>query len=273
MSADLQSPEFLASLLGEDPLLIMLDIDGTLCEIVPRPEDARVPDATCDVLNQLAGLPAVRVALVTGRSVRDAGRMVPLTGVPIHGNHGFEVRHADGSTEAVATAAEMSAIGLAGTRLSRELGCFPGAFVEHKLHSLSVHHRHVDPECTPDLVSMVSRVAAAHDLRVEPGKAVLNVVPSRLVNKGTAVMRLVQELYGFNGTCGTYPDRDAGSILFAGDDTTDEHAFHALAGIDGAVTVRIGQETARCGCTAARYTLPDPAALLQLLECLRDQRA
>src|SRR5688572_20757538 len=77
--------------LGGTPLSILLDIDGTLAPIAPRPEQAKVPADTCKALEHLIDIPGAHVAVVTGRSVQDARRMVPLDGLGIIGNHGFEV--------------------------------------------------------------------------------------------------------------------------------------------------------------------------------------
>ena len=54
---------------------LFLDIDGVLAPIVPRPEDARVPDETRDELHRLAGRYRI-VACVTGRASRVAREIV-----------------------------------------------------------------------------------------------------------------------------------------------------------------------------------------------------
>lgn len=256
------SPDSLAALLEERPLLLMLDIDGTLCEIVRRPEDARVPDGARDVLQRLADREDVHVALVTGRSARDARRMVPVNGVHIHANHGIEILHADGATEIEAGWSVVApALHTVANELAAILDHFPGASLEHKDYSLTVHYRDMDPSLTADLAATVSAVAATHAVRVEGGKSVLNIVPAMAVDKGTAVTRLVRDVLT--------SDVD-GSILFAGDDVTDEHAFRALADVPGAVTVKIGDGLVH---TAARYNLPDPASVHRLLAILEARRA
>src|ERR1044071_7108981 len=77
--------------LGGSPLSILLDIDGTLAPIAPRPDQVKVPPETCKALESLIEIPDAHVAIVTGRSVADGRRIVPLKGLGVIGNHGFEV--------------------------------------------------------------------------------------------------------------------------------------------------------------------------------------
>ena len=77
----------IAAVLAADPLLAF-DIDGTLAPIVARPDDARLPD---DVQSSLAHLARrFEVAIITGRSVRDARRMLTFEPRYLVGNHGAE---------------------------------------------------------------------------------------------------------------------------------------------------------------------------------------
>src|SRR5437867_8520956 len=68
------TPE-LAQRLSGSPLVLLLDVDGTLSPIAPRPEHAVVPPETTRVLNDLAALPTVHAAIVSGRSAAYARRL------------------------------------------------------------------------------------------------------------------------------------------------------------------------------------------------------
>src|SRR3954464_828793 len=65
----------LVARLAEDPAqaAILLDVDGALAPIVPRPEDARVPPETQTELRRLQGRYAL-VGCVSGRAGDDARR-------------------------------------------------------------------------------------------------------------------------------------------------------------------------------------------------------
>ena len=71
---------------------IFLDVDGVLAPIVPRPEDARVPDDTRVELRRLHERYAL-VACVSGRSGPDARRVVDVPELIYVGNHGLELAH------------------------------------------------------------------------------------------------------------------------------------------------------------------------------------
>src|SRR5690349_19812664 len=73
------------------PLLIMLDVDGTLAPIALLPSLARVPDDTRRIVGQLRTRHGIVVALVSGRAAHDAQRLVGVEGVWTIGNHGAEV--------------------------------------------------------------------------------------------------------------------------------------------------------------------------------------
>src|SRR5207237_10361072 len=72
---------------------ILLDVDGALAPIVPRPEDARVPPETQAELRRLNERYAL-VACVSGRAGEDAARVVGVPGLVYVGNHGLELEPA-----------------------------------------------------------------------------------------------------------------------------------------------------------------------------------
>ena len=75
--------------LGGTPLIVMLDVDGTLAPIAPRPEDAAVAPKTRELLERLIASRGVQVVLVSGRAASDALALVGVSGVWTVGNHGF----------------------------------------------------------------------------------------------------------------------------------------------------------------------------------------
>ena len=75
---------------------VLLDVDGTLAPIVDRPEEARVPPATREILAGLVGRYRL-VACISGRPGREAERVVGVEGVRYVGEHGLELRAGSGS--------------------------------------------------------------------------------------------------------------------------------------------------------------------------------
>jgi trehalose-phosphatase len=238
------------------PLVLLLDIDGTLAPIAPRPEEARVPDATLAVLGGLAARPHTHLALVTGRAPADGRRMVPVAGAWVVGNHGAERLAPDGAHEVdPAVAAYGAALREAAAELARLAGEVPGAWVEDKTWTLSLHYRQAAPDAAADLVAAARDVAARLGLRAGAGKMVLEIKAPAGVNKGTAGVALARSLGA---------DRAPGGVFAAGDDVTDEDLFRAVrAEVARSVTVRVG-----AGESAAEWRADGTAELVELLRAV-----
>ena len=89
-----------AARLAGRPLLLLLDVDGTLAPIAPHPTLAHVPDNTRRLIAALAATPGVTVVLVSGRAAPDAKRLVGVERVWTVGNHGAEIIAPNGFLEA-----------------------------------------------------------------------------------------------------------------------------------------------------------------------------
>lgn len=251
----------LARRLEPSPLLVALDIDGTLAPIASTPAGAAVPELTKATLRSLTAVPGVQVALVTGRSAPDGRRMVDLPGAWVIGNHGMEwidphgdLRVNDAARAAAPRIAEAAAL------LHTHLHDIRGAMIEDKRWTLSVHFRLASPSDRPVIEQSLEEVAHRLDLRITQGKQVYELRPRVEITKGTALLELARQLGVDDGT---------GGLFYAGDDRTDEDAFRALRELArGAVTVHVGGETLEGVSTLAEFSVSDPGALRELLEWL-----
>ena len=254
----------IAQRLAGSPLLLLLDVDGTLAPIAERPEYATVPPATQRVLVELVGLPDTHVALVSGRSARDARRLVGVKGVWVLGNHGIEFARPN-SPPAVRRDVSQYAnqIAAAVDRCSLIADATPGVIVEDKRWTASVHYRLADPAVVPAVSAHVADIASQLGLRVTVGKEVLEIRPPVDVHKGTASIALAQMLNAL----------ESGASLFcAGDDRTDEDAFRALRTAQpAAVTVFVGTDSGILT-TGAEFSVADPDDVRALLEAIVEQR-
>jgi trehalose 6-phosphate phosphatase len=110
--------------------------------------------------------------------------------------------------------------------------------------------------------ALVEETAESLALRMTEGKMVFELRPRARVDKGTAVLSLAIRL----GALGP-----GASLVFMGDDRTDEDAFRVLRYRNHeAVTVRVGQDPSAP--TAAEFGVADPAEVLVFLEWLLEQR-
>jgi trehalose-phosphatase len=253
------SPAVEARLRGS-PLALLLDVDGTLAPIAPRPEYATVPNDTRQILTDLAATPNVRVVVISGRSADDARRLVDVAGVWIIGNHGIEVAapgQAPSPRDAVVAYAEP--IAEAASRATQVADALPGVLVENKRWTLSVHYRLAHPSLIPSLSARIAAIAKDLGLALTAGKEVLELRPPVEIDKGTAAILLADELGALS---------DNASIFCAGDDRTDEDMFRAVRSRQpAAVTVWVGPESA-ADRTAAQYRVPDTSAMCELLDAV-----
>lgn len=253
--------------LDRSPLLVLLDVDGTLAPIAPTPSDARVPDETRQVLGRLSRAPGVTVALVSGRAAEDAWALVGVPGVWAIGNHGLERRDPHGRITADERIRMFeAAIATASRRLEEDLRDVAGAIVENKRWTLSVHYRLVSDTEVTRLIGRAEAVARYLGLRALAGKKIVELRPPVDVHKGTACLAFAME----QGV-----SRAAGSAFYAGDDRTDEDAFRELReALPDAVTVRIAAPDERDAVASeAELLLESPGELRLLLEWLATRRA
>ena len=251
-----------AARLAGTPLVSMLDVDGTLAPIAPRPDDAAVPPDTRRLLAALATHLGVTVAFVSGRAAADVERLTGVRGAWIVGNHGFEILRPDGTplTDAALGSAR-GAIAAAVHEISEAVRSTPGVLIEDKHWTASVHFRLAAPSVAPSLRDIVRQAADRHGLRVMEGKKVLEIRPNRDVSKGTAALQLAREILG----------ERPGSVLYIGDDATDEDAFASLrAQMPSAVTARVTHDDAAR--TAAEFELEDTRAVSEFLRWLAAER-
>ena len=193
-----------------DRAAILLDVDGTLAPIVPRPEDARVPEETRTELRRLVDRYAL-VACLSGRTGEDAWRVVGVEGIEYIGAHGLELEpRAEEWRERL-----------------RDFAATVDWPVEDKGLTISFHYRGADDEdaARAQLEEVAAR-ATADGLRARFGRKVLELRPPVDADKGTAVQRLLAD----------GPVRRA---LYAGDDTTDLDAFRGLADAELELALRV----------------------------------
>src|SRR3546814_704383 len=127
-----------------DPLLVntslFIDFDGTLVELVDRPDAVRVDDGLRTLLRRLGSVLPGRVALVSGRSIAQLDAMLgpPFQGMAYAGSHGSERRWRDGRVEQPEPAPELPAITSA---LQDFASAHPGIIVEPKTLGVALHYR------------------------------------------------------------------------------------------------------------------------------------
>lgn len=239
--------EALATFAGHRRILVASDFDGTLSDIVAKPDDAKPVPGAVEVLERLARAPYVNVVLVSGRRLPDLAERFdkPPEGVTMIGEHG-SVR--SDSEQASHPDIDRLVAGLEDMTTEVE-----GAEVEAKLTSVTLHIRNVDADTAGPLADRAAtflREATAGMTprpRVEVGRGVVEV-PLSPLTKADAVDD-VREEHG------------ADAVIFFGDDVSDESVFESMSAQD--IGVKVGSEP-----SAARYRVADPRHVVSALEHL-----
>lgn len=198
------------------PLLIALDVDGTISPIVRNPDLASIPEPTLQTLERLASIPSLFVALVTGRDLDSLSRMEQLEGIWRGVEHGGVVL-APGERIAERALSDSQRLAL------RRFGDWArthaqDAFIELKPQAVAVHVRAIaetDPERAEQLLTEADTLAGSLGLHVRRGKALREAEAVRH-DKGSAVAELIART-------------GASSVFFAGDDVTDFPAIELAA--------------------------------------------
>ncbi|GAA1991639.1 trehalose-phosphatase [Microbacterium pumilum] len=249
--------EALRGVAASELLLVALDFDGTLAPLEDEPMEARMLPAARIAVDALIAAPETFVAFVSGRSLTDLRIIAEHrddSRVLLAGSHGAEfwvpgvgpIVHADDPADAALRDALRSRAEAATAHLD-------GVWIEPKTFGLGVHTRKATPEAAEAANRLVDAMvqAEAPNWRRRTGHNIVEYA-FRQEGKDSAVAELRERV-------------GASSVLFAGDDTTDEDALRSLGPQD--LGVHVGDRD-----TAATLSVPDIPALAALLSDLAAER-
>jgi len=200
---------------------ILLDIDGTLLELMPTPREVWVPPGLTATLKGLVEQTSGALALVSGRSLNDIDLIFAPDVFRAVGGHGAEMRLDVDSEADAAHAPPMD------KELKRRLAAIaklsPGILLEDKGYSLALHYR-LAPHAEKAIYESVSLIRADlpnAPIEILPGKFVCEIKHS-----GFTKASGVRELMTHEPFKGRRP-------IFIGDDVTDETVFAIMPDFNG----------------------------------------
>lgn len=226
---------------------LFLDFDGTLVELVDRPDAVVVDAALTRLLTRLNSRLNGRVAIVSGRSIAQLEAFLgkSLDEIAVVGSHGGEIRAAG---SAVVQPERPAALMEAERAFTDRFGATPGVIIEVKSLGIAIHYR-LAPDVAAEAEALVADHAERYGLLLQKGK-MMSELRMAGHDKGTALLALMQ-----------MPPFAGHLPIFAGDDLTDEPGFVACAHHGGGgILVGPARET------AARWRVPDVATLRTWLE-------
>jgi trehalose 6-phosphate phosphatase len=246
--------------------LLAFDFDGVLSPIVDDPEQAQPFPGALPALANI-GRFAGSVAIITGRQVpfvisrNGFDVLSKIPGFTIFGQYGAE--RWDSASRKMTARPPHHAVAAARVELRRllqRLALPRGFWLEDKGRALAVHTRRAaDPDGALAMLSEpMDDLARRHDLKVEPGKMVLEIRPPD-VDKGQVLRAYAQE-------------RAARSVLYAGDDKGDLSAFAVIdelrnLGVPGIKVCSRSPEAPEVA-EAADLVVDGPAGITELLRDL-----
>jgi trehalose 6-phosphate phosphatase len=206
---------------------LFADIDGTLIGMAPTPDAVMVPAGLVPLLGRLVrGLDGA-VALLTGRRIADADRLLAPLRLIAAGVHGTELRaELDGPVSNLAPPMPAELV-----QSLNDLGSLTdGILVEPKGAGMAVHYRNA-AIAPSSLETAVARIvdASSCDLALRPGRKVIEVVPKGF-SKGTALTLLASR-----------PPFQGRRPVMIGDDAGDEVALAAAERLGG-LALRVAGE-------------------------------
>lgn len=226
---------------------LFLDLDGVLAPLAATPEAVGPDPRRTAVLKAVAERLGGRVAIVSGRTLAEIDRIAEESMASVSGVHGLERRRADG---AVVRAEAAEAVRDAVAAFETFARTRPGILVEDKAVAAGLHYRGAPDEAAA-AEALSRRLARETGLSIQPGNMVFELKTPG-ASKGTAVTAFMAE-----------PPFAGGTPVMLGDDLTDEDGFRAAQALGG-FGVLVGPPRD----TAARFSLPDVAAVLDWLEQL-----
>ena len=224
---------------------LFLDLDGTLAPIAARPQDVHPDRRRTDLLQRLSAALDGRLAVVTGRTLADADRILENRIPAVAAVHGLARRDAQGRVHEHPPHPGLHAASEAFHAFAARDS---GLLVEEKGLSVALHFR-LASACAETARACARRVGLETGLALQEGDMV-----EELRTPGPTKADSVRAFMAEPPFRGAHP-------VFVGDDTTDEDGFAAAHELGGA-GILVGAPRP----TGARYRLAGVDQALAWLE-------
>ncbi|MFA5144107.1 MAG: trehalose-phosphatase [Candidatus Omnitrophota bacterium] len=208
-------------------IYLFLDYDGTLAPIANIPDRAVMSGRVRKLLRRLSKTPNCKIAIVSGRKLRDLEKRIRLKNIVYVGNHGFEIKGPKIKFESNIPAQYRRSLEEIKVKLQKRLSAIEGSIIEDKGLSLGVHYRLVAKKNIPAVKNIFYAITLGYEVKniiiVKTGKMALEIRSPIAWDKGKVVLWLLNRCKFVirNKEIKAFP-------VYIGDDTTDEDAFCVL---------------------------------------------
>jgi trehalose 6-phosphate phosphatase len=209
-------------------LLLLTDFDGTLADLAPTPDEAVVSDVVRAQIQALASLRSVTFGVVSGRRLSDVSQRVGAAPEFIAGLHGLEITGPATAFHHYALESVGPVISSLMEKASRQLAWCPGLYLEDKTYALTCHVRLSPPDlgerALEEFEALAEPLLEANVLKLLTGARAMELLPAVDWHKGRACEWI-------RGRVRVSVERPV-TVVYLGDDRTDEDAFASLADDD-----------------------------------------
>jgi len=240
--------DLIEEVVRRSPFGLITDVDGTISQTAPTPQQASVSPLCYHYLSLLCSHLAL-VAAISGRPAAEVKDMVKIDGIVYIGNHGLE-RWTEGHSEFAKDVQDYSKVVKDAIKELTPLLSIKGVIIEDKGITATVHYRLCpEPQSAEKLIlAAIEDSPRARSLRIIQERMAIDLLPPVEVNKGMATLDLIRG-YNLQG------------CIYLGNDTTDIDAFRAIhaasrdSNFQGFAIGIITQETPEKLMTEADFTL------------------
>jgi trehalose 6-phosphate phosphatase len=245
---------------GADRLWLFLDYDGTLVEFTRTPDIIR-PDANLiGLMKRLADKKRLRLAIVSGRRLRDIQTLLPLENIYLAGTYGIEIQTPGGERiQREDYASVRPYLDRLKPQWEEIIDNKKGFFLEDKGWALALHARFASQRDATRVISTLQQTLdqelITDEYRLIKQKKFLEVTSAK-AHKGRAVAFLLN----------SFPLPGA-QLVYIGDDTNDAEAFETIH-TNGGMAIAVAQYFGYIRSSGGDYVMKSPKAVRKWLEKL-----
>jgi len=240
-------------------IFLFLDYDGTLAPIAERPDKAVISKGARGLLQQLSKSRDCKLAIISGRPLKDIKNIAGLKDIIYVGNHGLEIEGPKVKFESQVSQRLKAIIRHIYEDAVSKFSKIKGVLIEDKSLTISVHYRLVDAKKIQEFMSIFAEITESYTARnkieITSGKKVYEIKPPVQWDKGKVVLWLMARQQFAAGERKVLP-------IYIGDDVTDEDAFTALK--NKGLTIFVGRPAK----SNAQYYLKNTGEVIKFLKTI-----
>jgi trehalose 6-phosphate phosphatase len=237
---------------------LFLDYDGTLAEFTRTPDIIAPDPKVIDLVRRLAGSSRVRLAIVSGRPLRDLRALMPVPGIFLAGTYGIEIQTPE---EERIQRADYALIRPYLDRLKPHweeiIDARKGFYLEDKGWALAAHARFASPREATRVISYLQQTLdqelITDEYRLIKHNKFLEI-SAAIAHKGKTVSYLLN----------SFPLPGA-RLVYIGDDDNDAEAFETIHSYGG-IAISVAQYFGYVRSTGGDYVLKSPKEVRSWME-------